>query len=194
MHRGRQGRAAAGQEPGADALLLGVDGSSIGRVARSCASLGYHPLLIANGLLISAAQSRDPGIRKNQLLTTTASAPWLNRDTPGQKEFAEALARYSPGSPLDAAAMVAWSAGKLFEAAIAGLGTKASEGPIDTADVLAGLGTIRNETLGGLAPPLTFKPGQKRAPVVRCAFVELLADQGWTTPVGSKPVCSRPTR
>ncbi|MGQ0465303.1 MAG: hypothetical protein ACT4QG_08270 [Sporichthyaceae bacterium] len=87
--------------------------------------------------------------------------------------------------------MVAWSAGKLFEAAIAGLGAKASDGPIDTADVLAGLGTIRNETLGGLAPPLTFTPDQERAPVVRCAFVELLTEQGWTAPVGSKPVCRK---
>jgi branched-chain amino acid transport system substrate-binding protein len=170
---------------GAQALLLGVDGSSIGRVARSCASLGYKPLLIANGLLISATQSKDPNVRANQLLTTTATAPWMRQDTPGQKEFAAAMARYSPTGELDAAAMVAWSAGKLFEAAMKRVGPE----PVTTQVVLTGLGKIRNETLDGLAPPITFSPGQSGAPEVKCAFVELLTSEGWTAPEGSKPRC-----
>ena len=176
---------------GAQALLLGVDGSSIGRVARSCSSLGYQPLLIANGLLISATQAKDAGIRANQLLTTTANAPWLRQDTPGQREYAAAMARYSPGTALDAATMVAWSAGKLFEAALGRVGPQLAEAPVTTQDVLTGLGRIRNETLDGLAAPLTFTAGQSGAPVVRCAFVELLTADGWTTPLGSKPVCGR---
>ncbi|MGQ0847362.1 MAG: ABC transporter substrate-binding protein [Sporichthyaceae bacterium] len=178
---------------GAQALLLGVDGSSIGRVARSCASLGYRPLLIANGLLISATQAADPGIRANQLLTTTANAPWLKTDTPGQREFAAAMGRYAPTAGLDAAAMVAWSAGKLFEAAIARLGAAAA-GSVTTQDVLAGLGKIRGETLDGLAAPIAFSPGQEGAPVVGCAFVELLTTEGWTAPEGSKPVCAAKRR
>ncbi len=175
---------------GAQALLLGVDGSSIGRVARSCASLNYKPLLIANGLLISATQSTDAGIRANRLLTTTANGPWLRKDNAGQQEFAAAMARYSPASALDAAAMVAWSSGKLFEAALSALGPANADAEVTSQTVLAGLGKVRNETLDGLAAPITFKPGQASAPVVHCAFVELLTADGWTAPEESKPVCA----
>jgi hypothetical protein len=48
-----------------------------------------------------------------------------------------------------------WVGGKLFEAAAA----KAKLTPDSTPeDVKKGLYALKNETLGGLAPPLTFRP------------------------------------
>jgi branched-chain amino acid transport system substrate-binding protein len=174
---------------GATGMLIAMDGSSIARVARSCAALGYAPLLIANGLVISEAQAADPTIRKDHLLSTSSNAPWMLRDTLGQREFLDAITQYVPGFRPAGLALVTWAAGKLFEAAVAGLGPSARDSALDTAAVLTGLGRIHDETLGGLSPPITFSAGQAAAPVVRCAYVELLTEGGWTAPNGSSLSC-----
>jgi branched-chain amino acid transport system substrate-binding protein len=48
---------------------------------------------------------------------------------------------------------------------------------------------IKNEPLGGLAPPITFTPNEKFAPRQNCVYIELLTTDGWTTPRGSRPLC-----
>lgn len=168
---------------------MGVDGSAIARVARSCAALGYFPKFISGGGVISPAQSKDPGIRRNTMSVATPNAPWMLTDLPGQKEYAGALAQYAPGIETDANSMTAWASAKLFEAAIAKLGPAARAKPILSADVLTGLGKVRNETLGGLSPPITFTPNQKSAPHIKCIYFEVLTDKGWTAPRGSNYVC-----
>ena len=175
---------------GVEAFGMGVDGSAIARVARSCAALGYFPQFTSGGGVISPAQSKDPGIRRNTLSVASANAPWMLTDTPGQKEYAAALAQYAPGMETDGNSMTAWASAKLFEAAIANLGTVARDKAITSPDVLTGLGKIKNETLDGLSPPITFSPGQKAAPSIRCIYFELLTEKGWTAPKGSKFVCT----
>ena len=175
---------------GVTAFGMAVDGSGIARVARSCAAIGFFPQFVTSAAIVSAAQAKDPGIRRNTLSTATQAAPWFVTDTPGAKEFAAAFARYAPGVETDGPSMLAWSAAKLFEAAVARLGDGARSAPITTATIFTGLGKIKNETLGGLVAPLSFSPGQKAAPQVRCVFFELLTEKGWTASRGSKPVCT----
>uniref|UniRef100_UPI0018437959 ABC transporter substrate-binding protein n=1 Tax=Sporichthya sp. TaxID=65475 RepID=UPI0018437959 len=177
---------------GVDAFGMAVDGSGIARVARSCAALGYFPQFVTGGGIISAAQARDPGMRKNTVSTSSSNAPWMLTDTPGQREYAQALARYAPGLETDGPSMVAWAAAKLFEAAIERLGDGARSAPITTANIFTGLGKIKNDTLDGLSPPITFSPGQKAAPELNCVYFELLTPAGWTAPKGSTPVCTQP--
>jgi branched-chain amino acid transport system substrate-binding protein len=174
---------------GVEGFGMGVDGSAIARVARSCAAIGFFPKFISGGGVISPAQSKDPGIRRNTMSVATPNAPWMRTDLPGQKEYAGALAQYSPGTETDGNSMTAWASAKLFEAAIAKLGTAARDKPILSPDVLTGLGKIKNETLGGLSPPITFTPGQKSAPSIKCIYFEVLTDKGWTAPRGSNFVC-----
>ncbi len=42
-------------------------------------------------------------------------------------------------------------------------GTVGQSGPVTTQEIYKGLYTIHNDTLGGLSPPLTFKPNQPSA-------------------------------
>lgn len=175
---------------GVQALGLAMDGSAMGRVARSCAAIGYHPQFGASGLTISPAQAEDPILRGNTMATASVNAPWTLNDTPGLQEYNRAMKTFAPNLPPDAVSIAAWSSGKLFEAAIAALGPAARTGPITTEMVLTGLGKIKKETLGGLAPPISFSPGQKKAPPINCVFYELLTTKGWTAPRGSKPVCN----
>jgi branched-chain amino acid transport system substrate-binding protein len=178
---------------GVQSFGMGVDGSAIARVARSCAALGYFPQFASGGGVISPPQARDPGIRHNTMTTSSGTAPWFLTDTPGQQEYAGALARYSPGMEPDGNSMQAWASMKLVEAAVRNLGVAARAKPLLSGDLLDGLGKVKRETLDGLSPPFTFSPGQKAAPQLHCVYFELLTDKGWTAPNGSKPVCTNGT-
>ncbi|MGQ0467955.1 MAG: ABC transporter substrate-binding protein [Sporichthyaceae bacterium] len=182
----------AAKNAGVKAIGMAMDGASIARVARSCATINYHPQFVTNGLVLSAQNAADPTIRKNTLSSASAVAPWTveYQDTPGQREYHAALKKYAPQSEPTGNSIQAWAAGKLLEAAIGKLGSAAAERPVTSADVMTGLGKISKETLGGLIPPMTFTPGQKSAPVIDCTFFTLLTDKGWTAPRGSKPVCA----
>ncbi|MGQ0847478.1 MAG: hypothetical protein ACT4QF_25450 [Sporichthyaceae bacterium] len=91
----------------------------------------------------------------------------------------------------DGASILTFVAAKLFEAVVATVADRAATEPVTSALVLAGLGKIRNETLGGLTGPLTFAPGQQRAVSNGCVFYQLLDERGWSAPRGTKPVCLR---
>ena len=174
---------------GADQLVLGMDGSAMTRVARSCAAIGYRPLFSGIGGTISSAQAADPTLRSFGLAVASGVAPWTETDTPGLKAYRAALTRYAPTLQPDGASIQAWASGKLLEAALAGVAAKARAGALTTALVLEGLGTVKNQDLGGLAAPITFTPNQKNAVSSGCIFYELLTPQGWTAPKGSRKVC-----
>jgi branched-chain amino acid transport system substrate-binding protein len=174
---------------GAQVLRTIADGATIGRIARSCAAVGYFPKLLGVSVGTSAEQAGDPAIRRDTLILAGSTAPWTRRDSTGQREFLDALARFAPGLLADGNSITAWAAGKLLEAAVAGLGPAARDEPLTTARILDGLGRIHNETLGGLTTPITFTPGQTGAPRPRCAFLEVLTVSGWTTPQDSRPLC-----
>ncbi len=174
---------------GADQMVLGMDGSAMTRVARSCAAIGYKPLFSGIGGTISSAQAADPTLRSYGLAVASGVAPWTETDTPGLKAFHEALTRYAPALTPDGAAIQAWTSGKLLEAALAGVAAKARADVLTTAVVLDGLGTVKKESLGGLVAPITFTPNQKHSVSSGCIFYELLTPQGWTAPKGSRPVC-----
>jgi branched-chain amino acid transport system substrate-binding protein len=178
---------------GVQSFGMGVDGSAIARVARSCAAIGYFPQFASGGGVISPPQAKEPGIRRNTLTTSSGTAPWFLTDTPGQKEYAAALQRYSPGMEPDGNSMQAWASMKLVEAAVRNLGVEARAKPLLAADLITGLGKVKNETLDGLAPTFSFSPGQQAAPKLHCVYFELLSDKGWTAPNGSKPVCTKGT-
>ncbi|WP_019878127.1 ABC transporter substrate-binding protein [Sporichthya polymorpha] len=178
---------------GVQAFGMAVDGSAIARVARSCAALNYFPQFVTGGPVVSNEQAKDPGIRRNTMSTASANAPWFRTDTPGQREYAEALKRYAPGFEVDGPSMLAWAAGKLFQAAVERLGDAARNAPVTSADIFTGLGKIRNETLDGLSPPITFTPGQKAAPDIPCVFFALDSEKGWTAP-NSTYVCTKVDR
>jgi branched-chain amino acid transport system substrate-binding protein len=175
---------------GVQAFGMAVDGSAIARVARSCAAINYFPQFVTGGGVVSSAQAKDPGIRKNTMSTASSNAPWFLTDTPGQKEYAEALKRYAPGMETDGPSMIAWAAGKLFEAVVERMADGARSTAITTASIFTALGKIKNETLDGLSPPITYSPGQKAAPDVPCVYFELDTEKGWTAPHGSKYICT----
>ncbi|MND07464.1 hypothetical protein D3C83_294480 [compost metagenome] len=56
--------------------------------------------------------------------------------------------------------------------------------------MLAGLWSFKDETLGGLTPPLTFTKDQP-PPKTTCWHLMVVKDKGWTAPTGGKISCHK---
>jgi branched-chain amino acid transport system substrate-binding protein len=80
---------------------------------------------------------------------------------------------------------MAWAGGMLFAAAAkaANLGDNAT-----AAQVYTGLYALQGDTLGGLAPPLTFHQGQPTS--VNCWFYSVINNHQFTSPYGTAPTCA----
>lgn len=177
------------QKAGVDLLGLGLDGASMTRVVRSCASIGYRPLLTTASFAIGNAQSKDEGLRSFGVVTVSGVAPWFAKDRPGLTDYRRAMARWAPNLVADGSSIGAWTSAKLFEAALVGAGQAVRRGPVTPAMVEAGAQTIRGETLEGLTGPLDFTSDAQRSAGSGCVFFQFLGPKGWTAPRGSTPDC-----
>jgi branched-chain amino acid transport system substrate-binding protein len=174
---------------GVDLLGLAMDGSSMTRVARSCAAINYRPLLAVGAPTFSLRDSEDPNLRAFGMVCESPVAPWMTTDTPALRAFHAAMARYAPNVKPDGESVLAWSAGILLEHTIATLSVVERAGDLTTGSVLAGLSRVHHDTLGGLTGPLTFTPGQRHAVSTGCIYFERLGPDGWTAPDGSRSIC-----
>jgi len=172
----------------AQMVFYSVDGSGDGRMARSCRALDYSPPVATAALAVSEAASKDPNLQAQGVYLGTGNAPFKADDVPGAKEFQEAYNTYAAGSSVDQNSMSAWSAGKMFEAAIANVYEKARSGSITKDLILEGLWKVKNETLAGLAPGMTYN---KSAPPTQndCYFTLTINTKGYQAPKGSKATC-----
>lgn len=114
-------------------------------------------------------------------------APFFDVSVPGIKEYRDAVQAYDPdflGGPLDISTTAqAFAAVKMAEVAIGSI-----EGDVTTESVMAALYTIKDETLGGLTPPLTYTKGKPTR--IHCWFVWDIKDGAGNTGADqSKPRC-----
>jgi branched-chain amino acid transport system substrate-binding protein len=170
------------QAAGVQALVTDLDASSNSRLARSCDSIGYKPVLVSNGQAATQNSLADP--RLNGFLLGVQVRPPFGAANPAVDAFKAAMAKYAPGIPVDTNVMVGWVAAKLFEAAT----THLSEPPT-SASVLAGLWSIKNDDLGGLTYPITFTKGQN-APRVFCYWLMAIQDGKFVSPNGGQRACT----
>lgn len=171
-----------------DIVWLALDGSANTRFARSCAQLNYFPQLATSAIGIPPAAAGDPALQKNTVYLGGQNVPFPTMDTPGAIEFHNALKQFLPSFTPDGNTMAGWASGKLFEAALAKVAAKARAGDVTTEMILDGLWQIKNDTLNGLSPSITFtKGGLPKTP--RCYYTLLLNSNGVTAPNGSKLQC-----
>jgi ABC-type branched-subunit amino acid transport system substrate-binding protein len=154
----------AAQRQGVELMEVGLDTNSISRLAASCARQGFRPIFGFPAGLAKDNQTADPNLEGARSTLPTFS--WLQNDSPATQEFQDALKRYGKNLlPVTAGHTGGWTAGKLFEKGVLAGG---ATGKVTRATVLAGLYTIKNDTLGGLTSPLTFTAGQS-VPRVPCS-------------------------
>jgi branched-chain amino acid transport system substrate-binding protein len=173
---------------GAGAVFVAMEGSGNARFARSCRSLGYQPAIATSALAVTAEAVLDPNIRKLGAFLGAATTPFLATDSAGVRGFTAAYDRFAPGSSVDQNSITQFTAGRLFEAAIAAVSAIARTGPITRDLLLDGLWRIKNETLGGLAPPITFH--RNAPPAANDCYASLtIAAAGYAAPKGGRFDC-----
>jgi branched-chain amino acid transport system substrate-binding protein len=161
----------AAKQAGAGAMFLLYAPAAAQVIAADCTRQGYNPKYVMEGGAISfhVAQS-SPGLR-TYLAGVFADRPSIDTSYPGVQAMNTAIQKYFPGLEDQTAwtelSASGWADGLLLEAALklGGLTPSTSATP---ALVIKGLDAMNGDTLGGMAPPLTFTPGKPHS--IECWF------------------------
>ena len=170
------------QRSGAQALMLGVDSTALSRFARSCFQQGFKVPIVTASLATIASTTKDPNLEG--LLSPVGTFPYSANDLPATREYAAALARYAPTLEQASATSAVWTSGALLRE----ISKNLQPAEVTSADFLKGLYQIKNNTLGGIAPPLTFIEGRP-APDFTCYFIQKIEGGKFTAPQGTKQTC-----
>ena len=158
-----------------------ADVGTVSRVVNSCDRQGFHPQYIQASGTMDANLAKLPGMAN--ALVSLNDFPWTVSGNNGINEFLDAYRTYAPNQPLTPNASQGWASAILFQQAAAHVSAHPS-----SAEILAGLWSMHNNSLGGLAPPLTFAKN-KPAPAALCAFVMKVQGGVMKSPYGLKTIC-----
>jgi branched-chain amino acid transport system substrate-binding protein len=142
----------AARNAGAEIIVSVSENPTIIRIAKSAKRQNY-PVIIStqhggdDGRFIS-----DGGADVEGVLFTSPTAHWVT--SAKMADYRESMKRYVPNGNLGSLGSGMWTAGKMFERISQSFPPKPT-----TADVLAGLYTVKGETLGGIIAPTTYVQG-----------------------------------
>lgn len=166
---------------GVEVVSITMDANSLVRIAKSCASVGYKPIFAFAQQIAVQAMAREPALEG--AVGDAITLPWFLSSHPAIAEFQAAIRERAPGQDVDGAAASGWASAKLFELAAVGI----SRSPT-SAEVLQGLWSIKDETVGGLTMPLTFRrdqPAERRL----CYFALRITGGKFTSPDNGQLRC-----
>jgi branched-chain amino acid transport system substrate-binding protein len=171
---------------GVDALYVADNGPIVQRVVAGCAQQGYSPTNIGQASTLTNTLMQDPHMQGTLVAGTNANP--YDSSLPAVQEFQSALEKYDPGllkgSTFAYDAFYPWTGGMLFQAAAkAGSLTPAST----PAALKKALYSLKADTLGGLAPPLTYTPGKPF--FTPCWFTGQISGSTLASTNSDKPVC-----
>jgi branched-chain amino acid transport system substrate-binding protein len=164
-----------------------VDSTAVAlRIAAACQAQGFNAPQVSFGLGVSsglAAPSEDG------LLASQPDVPYFDSASPAVTTMDAALNKYTPGvvgsSEFGESQVYAWASGLLFDEA-----AKAAHfsGNLTSAELVAGLYSLRGTTLDGMSPPLTYVKNQGHS--ISCSFVMGIKGGKFDLPQGTKLLCA----
>jgi branched-chain amino acid transport system substrate-binding protein len=178
----------AAQQAGVKALFIGDAVTVVESVAKDCAAQGYHPTILASDGAVGEGFATAPGLSSN-LLAFEPQIPFNVTNTPATKEMISAFKKYEPKLMSDpnynGEVDEAWVSGLMLAAAVKAGNPGAK---VTSAEILKGLHSFKGETLGGMAPPLTFTAGKPNT--TDCWFWMTTANGKFTEKYGLTPTCA----
>jgi branched-chain amino acid transport system substrate-binding protein len=170
------------QQAGAQVIWIGMEANSAERLANSCARQNYHPLWITGAIATTNREADVPAL--DGLLAPASTFPaMLTGGLPGITAYQDAIHQYAPNLELSGATSMVWTSGQLLAKAMANIGAQPT-----TDAIFKGLWSTKNETVGGLTPPVTYVANQATPPI-SCYFVVQIKGGRWTAPKGSVYQC-----
>ena len=176
----------AAKSKGVDAMVVIQNAETVVRVADQCAQQGYKPLQL--NLSGTVGQQWTKSANMEGALATQSNPVLADESIPATKTFHEALETYGEDVPSNDSygemTIGAWAARR---GRSRWRPSARSSGPNGTPEqVKKGLYTFKDETVGGLTPPLTYTKGKPA--FTTCWFVQKLTDRSSATQ-GAKPSC-----
>jgi branched-chain amino acid transport system substrate-binding protein len=170
---------------GAQSYEIGDSSEVVVRVATACAQQGVTAKQVTIDGTVTSSWLNVPALQGT--LSAETDFPYVDNSVPATQAYQAAIAKYAPdlGSANGPNASYAWVAGQLFEAAVKAIPSGTG---VTAASIKNGLYTLKNDTLGGLAPPLTFVQGKPTA--VNCYFTLGIDNNKVTEPNGLKTTCA----
>ena len=142
----------AARNAGAEAIIGIFDNASVIRMLKSADRQNYHPVVSSQQATYEDRFLKDGGEIINGVVVASPSAPY---NTASQlADYRAAMDRFVPGGVKSAFGGEMWGAGKLLEILAKSLPADPASG-----DFLKALYALRGETVGGVFPPIAFKPG-----------------------------------
>jgi branched-chain amino acid transport system substrate-binding protein len=173
------------KQSGAESYVV-VDASAIvGRVADACLQQGVTAKVVEASSAVGVNLLSNTGT--NGLLSVAVDFPFIDNSVAATQQFHSVLAKYGPANLIaqfGPGLNTPWVAMQLFAAAVKAGGS----GPVTAASIKSGLYTMKGDTLGGIAPPLTFVKGQNN--LENCYYVLGIAKGAFTAPDGLKTTCA----
>ncbi len=182
----------AAKQAGVRALFIGDAAAVDNRVAANCAQQGFEPIYVTEGAGFDMSQASAPAISKN-LWSQYPDIPfWVN--SPAVKTFNRVMDKYFPGVRTNTGlftedAFMDWVSGKLLQAGIQAGGLTARGTP-SASEVTKGLESLHNDTLGGLAPPLSFPAGKPHPQT--CFYIGRIQSGHPALANHGRPICLKP--
>lgn len=152
----------AAKEAGVDSLIILHSSSAIIHVAQDCARQNYAPAYVAEGTGFAGEIPAAEGLNQSYW----APFPILPFFASGEhvQTMNNVVDKYQPGLRQNPIAFTVVATQSWTAALAVGQAVKASAVPagakVTADDITRGLGTFKDETLGGWSPPLTFTPGK----------------------------------
>jgi branched-chain amino acid transport system substrate-binding protein len=177
----------AAQSAGVQDLEIIGPSFTVPKIAASCGSQGYEPTLLLNDVVLTPQLATQLGSLTG-IFGADAFPFTATSGAPGVTAFRAALKKYEPGvlnaSTFTQDDATTWASGQLFAAAAKA--AKLGNHPT-AAEVKTGLYKLHNDTLGGLAPPLTFNKGKPNS--INCIYIIKVTGGSITEPQGLKTYC-----
>jgi len=170
------------QQAGVEILMTFADIATVNRVAQSSHRQNYHPVLSATHNM-QHTEALNYADELDGLLTYSRIPPY---NSPQMAPYVRAMRTYQPKAPLGELGGAAYVTGQLLEAKIAPL---LDDDPTP-AEITEAMYTLKNETLGGLLPPITFPRQKDRSEVNLCVIPVTFKDKKFLTPRGEAFICA----
>jgi ABC-type branched-subunit amino acid transport system substrate-binding protein len=175
---------------GADNVFAAFEAGTLTRFTQSCDGIGYHPKIYTVGIA-TTFDVNNPTLKKFEVTIGNPVVPFTQTsDNAAEAVYAAAFQKYAPGITHNHIIGQVWADGMMLQRALEMLGPAAQTQQITPAMVLKGLGSIRNETLGGLVSSTTYTFGESRSVANRCGTTVKYTAGRWTAVNRSTFICA----
>jgi branched-chain amino acid transport system substrate-binding protein len=166
----------------ATALFVALDPSGLQRLTDDCQATGYSPAYYTISIGVTEADLTNRAL--NHMKWANMGFAYSDATDPAVAAYRQAMQAYaSAGASVGGPSASAWASGQLVRAAASRLS------PTPTAqDIINGLWALKDATLGGLVPPLTFPRG--KPPIVAQCFWQMeILNGAFASPTAGASTC-----